>query len=54
MNEIITSYDYPPIPLRSYDWSAIREDYDGGDLVGHGKTEKEAIADLKEQEEESI
>ena len=47
--KIITSYDYPPIPIRKYDWSAIREDYEGGDPIGHGATEAEAIKDLKQQ-----
>ena len=47
MNKIITRYDYPPIPVRNYDWSAIREDYDEGGLIGYGKTEQEAIDDLK-------
>ena len=52
MSKIITSYDHPPIPIRDYDWSAIREDYDEGDLIGTGKTEQEAINDLKIQEDE--
>ena len=38
MDKIITSYDYPPIPIRNHDWSAIRESYDEGDLIGYGKT----------------
>jgi hypothetical protein len=50
MNKIITSHEYPPIPIRCYDWSAIREDYDAGDLIGYGRTEQEAINDLKQQE----
>lgn len=53
MEKIITSYDYPPIPIRNYDWSAIRESYDEGDLIGYGKTEQEAIGDLIEIESES-
>ena len=52
MYKIITSYDYPPIPIRNYDWSAIREDYDEGDLVGTGRTEQDAINDLVCQENE--
>ena len=52
MSKIITSFDYPPIPIRKYDWSAIREDYDEGDLIGYGETEKEAIEDLIELENE--
>ena len=52
MDKIITSYDYPPIPTRDYDWSAIREGYDEGDLIGYGKTEQDAINDLVRQENE--
>lgn len=50
---IRTSFDYPPIPIRNYDWSAIRDDYDAGDLIGYGKTEQEAINNLIEQENEN-
>ena len=50
MERIITNHDCPPIPTREYDWSAIREDYDEGDYIGYGKTEAEAIANLKELE----
>jgi len=52
MNKIITSFDYPPISDRNYDWSAIREDYDEGDLIGNGETEQKAIDNLIEQENE--
>ena len=51
-DKIITSRIYPPIPIRRYDWQAVRESYDEGDLIGHGKTEQEAIDDLIEQEKE--
>ena len=49
-----TEYVYPPIPIRSFDWSAIDDDtYDGpGSPVGHGPTEQAAIDDLMEQLEE--
>ena len=61
-------FDYPPIPIRSMDWSAVDDDtydcsYDGEDEtghhwtssspVGHGETQAEAIKDLLEQLEES-
>lgn len=49
---IITSYDYPPIPIRSFDWSATLESYEPGDVIGQGKTESDAIRDLLEQIEE--
>jgi hypothetical protein len=50
MRKIITIHDCPPIPVRDYDWSASREDWDEGDLIGYGPTEQEAIDDLLEQE----
>lgn len=48
--KIITNFDYPPIPIRKYDWSAYRDGYDEGDLIGYGETEQEAIYDLLIQE----
>ncbi len=50
---IITHNIYPPIPIRNFDWSAVLDSYDEGDAVGYGATEAEAIADLREQLEES-
>ena len=49
--KIKTRFDYPPIPVRNMDWSAIDDDtYCGeGCPIGHGATEQEAIADLLEQ-----
>ena len=52
MNKIITTHDYPPIPIRDYDWSAVREDYDEGDLIGNGRNEQDAIDDLLDKESE--
>jgi hypothetical protein len=52
-DRIITHFEYPPIPIRSFDWSAVRDGYEGGDLVGWGKTKEEAIADLLELEEDA-
>lgn len=49
--KIVTSYDYPPIPDRSCDWSAIRDGYDPGDHIGRGPTEQAAIDDLLMLEE---
>lgn len=53
---IRTNYLHPPIPLRCFDWSAIDADtYDGATdspnrhQIGYGKTENEAIENLKEQ-----
>lgn len=50
--KIITNFVFPPIPIRSFDWSAFREGYEPGNLIGWGKTEKEAIENLKEMEDE--
>jgi hypothetical protein len=56
-SRIITEHVYPPIPDRSMDWSAIREGYCGcgecNPLIGRGRTEDAAVADLLEQEEEA-
>ena len=43
---IHTEYWAKPVPLRQFDWSAVRDGYDGGDPIGYGATEAEAIADL--------
>lgn len=54
-----TTFEYPPIPIRTMDWSAIDEDtYDGAEdsrtrgHIGRGATEAEAIADLLDLLEE--
>lgn len=50
--KIVTSYVHPPIPIRSNDWCAY---YDGDEELGHygwGRTEAEAVADLKENFDE--
>jgi hypothetical protein len=58
-----TCFDYPPIPIRCLDWSAVDGNtydasFEGSDESGdhwkcspsgHGATEYEAIADLMEQ-----
>lgn len=50
-NRIITVVVYPPIPLRCFDWSAYRENYDEGDPIGWGETRAKAEEDLINQEE---
>lgn len=47
--QIITSHVYPPIPIRSHDWCAYFDD-DGAEAgrYGWGRTEEEAIQDLKD------
>lgn len=52
--KIITHFEYPPIPVRCFDWSAVTENYDGApdagwQPIGRGATEAEAVADLLEQ-----
>lgn len=49
---IITTFVYPPIPDRSNDWQAVQDGWDLGAPIGWGRTEAEAIADLKEQLED--
>lgn len=50
-----TAFEYQPIPLRAYDWSAVDDrTYEGspGQPIGRGPTEQAAIADLLEQMDE--
>jgi hypothetical protein len=49
--KIVTHFEYPPIPIRRFDWAAYRDGYEPGDPVGHGATESEAISDLLLAEE---
>jgi len=49
--KIITEYVCPPIPIRTSDWSAVREGYEPGDPIGMGRTEADAIDDLMDQED---
>lgn len=59
---IKTNFDYPPIPVRNMDWSAVTDNFDcdcdengyfSRDPVGRGATEQEAIDDLIEQLEDA-
>ncbi len=50
--KIVTNYIYPPIPIRQFDWSAVRDSYEEGDPQGFGETEQAAIDDLLRQESE--
>lgn len=43
---IITAYEPPPIGTRNFDWSAVTDQYEGGDPIGYGETEREAIESL--------
>jgi hypothetical protein len=44
----VTTFVNPPIPLRQFDWCATLEDYEGGDPIGYGFTEQQAIDALQE------
>jgi hypothetical protein len=52
--KIHTYFWMKPIPLRQFDWEAVYDNYDGAedsnDLIGHGATEAEAIADLRRED----
>ena len=50
--KIVTNFWIKPIPLRQFDWSAVTNNYEGGDPMGYGATEQEAIADLQEQQDD--
>jgi hypothetical protein len=62
--KFVTSFDYPPIPIRSMDWSAVDADTYDCDCdqdgffstcpIGRGSTEAEAIADLIEQLDDRV
>ncbi len=46
-SKIITWFAHSPIPDRSRDWAAYYEDQQEDGQYGWGKTESEAIEDLK-------
>ena len=48
--KIVTTYDNPPIPDRGTDWSAVRDGYEPGEPIGHGRTQAAAIDSLMEAE----
>lgn len=48
--KITTEYVFPPIPIRSHDWLAYVDPEFGP--FGTGATEQEAIAALKETQDE--
>ena len=59
--KIHTTHEYPPIPVRDMDWSAVTDDYEAESdsegswsthPVGRGATEQEAINDLLDQLED--
>lgn len=54
--KIITTFIYPPIPIRQFDWQAHFDgdepNDDGWMLAGNGATEEAAIEDLLQSAED--
>ncbi len=50
---ILTVFVCPPIPVRSFDWSACETDADEDSPIGWGRTADESIADLLQQIKEA-
>lgn len=47
---IIRTYQInPPIPVRCFDWQANLDDYEPGQPIGFGKTERDAIIALLDE-----
>lgn len=49
--KIITEFVCPPIPVRVFDWSAVRDGYEPGDPLGWGESAADAVRDLVKQEQ---
>jgi hypothetical protein len=52
-DKIRTKHEFPPIPVRNWDWSATTDNYEPGDPIGTGRTEADAIDDLVAQIEDA-
>jgi hypothetical protein len=50
--KIRVAFVYPPIPQRTFDWSAALDGYEPGDPLGCGPTKWEAVRDLIDQMED--
>ena len=48
--KIVTWFEYPPIPVRNFDWCACYDGEEENGGYGYGRTEQEAIADLIEND----
>ena len=46
--KILTDYVFPPIPIRDFDWQACLEGMQESGPYGSGRTEQEAIDELRE------
>ncbi len=52
MPQIVTRHEYPPIPLRQFDWCAHYEGEEEAGGYGWGASEAEAIADFVENQQD--
>jgi hypothetical protein len=55
--KVVTSFLYPPIPVRHFDWAAYiegDEDGTGSGTTGRGETEVDALRDLAEKLAETL
>lgn len=52
MRQIKTVHEYPPIPIRDFDWCAYFDGDEEEGPRGWGRTEAEAIADLRDNFED--
>jgi len=52
MRKIITVNTYPPIPDRRFDWCAYRDGEEEHGHYGWGRTEAEALEDLRRMDDE--
>lgn len=51
--DIVTVHTRPPIPMRDYDWCAYHDgDEERAHMIGWGKTELEALVDLRRLDRE--
>jgi len=48
-DSIVTAREYPPIPIRQFDWRAWIDGYEETHPTGWGSTEIGAVEDLKAQ-----
>jgi hypothetical protein len=56
--DVVTSHDYPPIPIRCFDWCAHLDSYDGAPDSGHqpmgqGPTRRAALVELAQDLEDN-
>jgi hypothetical protein len=52
IRKMVTVHEYPPIPNRNFDWKAYWDGEEETNHCGWGRTEEEAIADLRRLDQE--